>query len=619
MGDIPEFTTRPELAGTFGMVASTHWLASAAGMAVLERDGNAFDAAVAAGLVLQVTEPHLNGPGGEVPVIAHHAGRGQTFVLCGQGTAPAAATLEAFSDLGLDLVPGSGLLAACVPGAFGAWMMLLRDFGTLRLRDVLDYAIGYAARGYPVLPAVSSGIASVAELFREHWPSSAEVYLPGGTVPAPGSRFANPALAATYQRILAEAEAAASDRDEQIEAARRVYYEGFVAETMAAYAASAQMMDVTGRPHRGLLSYADLAAWRPSLEEPLTYDYRGLTVCKTMPWGQGPVFAQQLALLDGYDLAAMGPGSADYIHTVVECAKLAFADREAWYGDPDFTDVPVKALLSAGYAEARRALVGPEASAELRPGAPEGRPPRLPEFTLGTGQAPSASWSDPMAPAAERLDPGTGEPTQRTSGPDPRTASSYRAGDTCHLDVADRFGNLVSATPSGGWLQSSPVIPGLGFCLGTRAQMFTLTPGLPATLAPGKRPRTTLSPSLALKDREPYLAFGTPGGDQQDQWTLLFFLNHMLGGMNLQQAIDFPAFHSAHMPSSFYPRQAQPRVLDVESRVDAAVLEDLRRRGHLVNVRPPWSLGRVSAVARRDGMLYAAANPRGMQGYAAGR
>ena len=190
MGDIPEFTTRPELAGTFGMVASTHWLASAAGMAVLERGGNAFDAAVAAGLVLQVTEPHLNGLGGEVPVIAHHAGRGETFVLCGQGTAPAAATLEAFGDLGLDLVPGSGLLAACVPGAFGAWMVLLREYGTLRLRDVMDYAIGYAARGYPVLPAISWGIASVAELFRDHWPSSAEVYLPGGTVPAPGSRFA---------------------------------------------------------------------------------------------------------------------------------------------------------------------------------------------------------------------------------------------------------------------------------------------------------------------------------------------------------------------------------------------------------------------------------------------
>jgi gamma-glutamyltranspeptidase/glutathione hydrolase len=617
MGEIPEFTTRPELAGTFGMVASTHWLATAAGMAVLEEGGNAFDAAVAAGLVLQVAEPHLNGPAGEVPIIAHHAGREETFVLCGQGTAPAAATLEAFGDLGLDLVPGSGLLAACVPGAFGAWMLLLREYGTLRLRDVMDYAIGYAAHGYPLLPAISSGIASVAELFRDHWPSSAEVYLPGGTVPAPGSLFANPALAATYGRILEEAEAASGDRDEQIEAARRVYYEGFVAETIAAYLASAEVMDVTGRPHRGLLSYADMSAWRPSLEEPLTYDYQGLTVCKTGPWGQGPVFAQQLALLDGFDLRAMGAGSAEFIHTVTECAKLAFADREAWYGDPDFTDVPVKTLLSASYADARRGLVGPEASAELRPGAPDGRTPRLPAYAGDSGPAPSAhaAVSDPMAAAAQ-LDPGTGEPTARASG---ITGSSYRAGDTCHIDVADRFGNMVSATPSGGWLQSSPVIPGLGFCLGTRAQMFTLTPGLPATLAPGKRPRTTLSPSLALKDREPYLAFGTPGGDQQDQWSLLVFLNHVLAGMNLQQAIDFPSFHSAHMPSSFYPRQAQPRVLDVESRVGTAVIEDLQRRGHLVNVRPPWSLGRVSAVARRNGILYAAANPRGMQGYAAGR
>ena len=635
MGEIPEFTTRPELAGTFGMVASTHWLASATGLAVLEHGGNAFDAAVAAGLVLQVVEPHLNGLGGEVPVIAHHAGRGETFVLCGQGTAPAAATPEAFAGLGLDLVPGSGLLAACVPGAFGAWMLLLREYGTLRLRDVMGYAIGYAASGYPLVPAISWGIASVAELFRDHWPSSAEVYLPGGHLPAPGSLFANPALAATYQRILEEAEAASHDRDEQIEAARRVYYEGFVAETIAAYVASADVMDVTGQPHRGLLSYADLAGWHPRLEEPLTYDVGGLTVCKTKPWGQGPVFLQQLALLDGFDLAAMGPGSADYLHTVTECGKLAFADREAWYGDPDFTDVPVKALLSAEYADARRQLAGPEASAELRPGAPEGRAPRLPGFVTGTFTANGDDGSvapsldvPPPAPRSSGLDPGIGEPTMRTSGPDPqadpagpdpKTASSYRAGDTCHLDVADRFGNMVSATPSGGWLQSSPVIPGLGFCLGTRAQMFTLTPGLPATLAPGKRPRTTLSPSLALRDREPYLAFGTPGGDQQDQWSLLFFLNHLKFGMNLQQAIDFPSFHSAHMPSSFYPRQAQPRVLDVESRVGAPVIEELRRRGHLVNVRPAWSLGRVSAVARRNGVLYAAANPRGMQGYAVGR
>ncbi|MFY9930642.1 MAG: gamma-glutamyltransferase, partial [Streptosporangiaceae bacterium] len=526
MGDIPEFTTRPELAGTFGMVASTHWLASAAGMAALEQGGNAFDAAVTAGLVLQVVEPHLNGLGGEVPVIAHHAARGQTFVLSGQGPAPAAATPEAFAGLGLDLVPGSGLLAACVPGAFGAWMLLLREYGTLRLRDVMGYAIGYAASGYPLIPAISGGIATVASLFREHWPSSAEVYLPGGHVPAAGTLFANPALAATYQRILSEAEAATGDRDEQIDAARRAYYEGFVAETIAAFAASAEVMDVTGQPHRGLLGYDDLATWHPQLEEPLTYDFAGLTVCKTRPWGQGPVFGQQLALLGGFDLADSRPGSVDFIHTVTECGKLAFADREAWYGDPDFTDVPVKTLLSAEYADARRALVGPEASGELRPGSPDGRVPRLPDFITasfrrgGGGDDASVAPSLDGEPPAPRLDPGTGEPTMRTSGADGAATSSYRAGDTCHLDVADRFGNMVSATPSGGWLQSSPVIPGLGFCLGTRAQMFALEEGLPATIAPGKRPRTTLTPTLVLRGGEPYLAFGTPGGDQQDQWTL---------------------------------------------------------------------------------------------------
>ena len=308
MAQIPEFTTRPELAGTFGMVASTHWLATAAGMAVLERGGNAFDAAAAAGFTLQVVEPHLNGPGGEVPVIGHDARRGETFVVCGQGTAPAAATVEAYTGLGLDLVPGSGLLAATVPGAFGGWLLLLREYGTLRLRDVLGYAIGYAQDGYPLVPAISWSIASVADLFREHWHTSAEVYLPGGGVPAPGTRFANRALAATYQRILAEAEAAGGDRDAQIEAARRAWYDGFVAEEIGKFAAT-EVMDVTGKRHRGLLTGHDLSTWHARLEAPVSWDYHGLTVGKTGPWGQGPVFLQQLALLDGYDLAAMGPAA----------------------------------------------------------------------------------------------------------------------------------------------------------------------------------------------------------------------------------------------------------------------------------------------------------------------
>ena len=587
------------------MVASTHWLASAAGMAVLEQGGNAFDAAVAVGLVLQVVEPHLNGPGGEVPVIGFSVADWQPFVLDGQGPAPAAATLEHFAGLGLDLVPGTGLLAACVPAAFGTWMLLLERYGTLPLRLVMEYAIGYAENGYPMLPSASDVIASVAQTFREYWPGSAEIYLSAG-VPAGGSRFTNRPLAAVYQRILTEAEKAGPGRERQIEAARRAFYAGFVADAIAGYVAGAEVMDITGQRNRGLLTADDLAGWSASVEAPVTADFRGLTVCKTGPWGQGPVFLQQLALLDGLGIEDTQPGSAEFIHTVVEASKLAFADREAWYGDPRQSEVPLTELLSAPYAAARRKLVGEQASGDLLPGSPGGAAPRLPGFALaGFGLQVRAGAYDSSA--------GTGEPTAGVPVPE------LGPGDTCHLDVADRFGNMVSATPSGGWLQSSPVIPGLGFCLGTRAQMFALTPGLASTLAPRRRPRTTLSPSMALRDGAPYLAFGTPGGDQQDQWPLAFFLNHLLFGMNLQEAIDAPAFHTDHFPSSFYPRDSQPRSLAIESRAGETVIADLRARGHEVSVRPPWSLGRISAVSSSGGMLYAAANPRGMQGYAAGR
>src|SRR5215218_3231134 len=559
------FATRPELRGSFGMVASTHWLASGAGMAVLERGGNAFDAAVAAGFVLQVVEPHLNGPGGEVPILAAPAGQGRVLVVNGQGPVPAAATIERFARLGLDLIPGTGLLAACVPGAFGAWMLLLRDHGTMRLREVLEPAIGHAEAGFPAIPRIGGAIAAVERMFRTEWPSSAEVWLADG-IPAPGTRLRNPALAATWRRLLAEAEAASSTRDGQIEAALAAFYEGFVAETIAGFLATA--------------------------EDPVSVDHHGWTVCKTGPWGQGPVLLQQLRLLEGVDLVGMGLGSAAYVHTVVECAKLAFADREAWYGDPAAFDVPLDGLLDPGYADRRRALVGPEASLELRPGSPAGRAPRLPAAGLGPDQAEALA--------------GSGEPT---------------FGDTCHVDVVDRHGNLVAATPSGGWLQSSPIVPGLGFCLGTRAQMLWLEEGLASSLRPGVRPRTTLSPSLALRDGEPVLAFGTPGGDGQDQWSLQFLLAHARFGLDLQEAIDAPTFLSEHFPSSFWPRRAVPGRLVVESRHAPATLEGLADRGHLVEVADPWSLGRTCAAGRDPGtgFLVAAANPRGRQAYAVGR
>jgi gamma-glutamyltranspeptidase / glutathione hydrolase len=577
------------------MVASTHWLASASGMAVLEKGGNAFDAAVAAGLTLQVVEPHLNGPGGEAPILLYDARRGEVEVICGQGPSPARLSIELFEDLGLELIPGTGSLAACVPGAFDAWMLLLRDHGTLPLAEVMSYALGYAERGYPLLPQIAGAIAASERQFRDHWPSSAEVYLTGEGPPSVGSRWRNPMLAQTYHRVLSESESSSGERESQIEAARRVFYEGFVAEAIVEFMET-EVMDSSGTVHTGVIDERDLADWEATVETPLAIDYHDYRVFKTQPWSQGPVFLQQLALLAGFDLAAMGLNRAEYIHTIVECAKLAFADREAYYGDPLVEEVPIDALLAPTYSAQRRDLVGPEASLDLRPGSPGGRDPRLPEPLM-----------------AEAGTSGTGEPTVAVTGP--------LEGDTCHVDVVDRHGNVVSATPSGGWLQSNPVIPELGFPLGTRAQMFWLERGLPNSLRGRKRPRTTLSPSIAFKHDRPYLAFGTPGGDSQDQWTLNFFLNHVHFGLDLQAAIDAPTWHTTHFPSSFYPRSAFPGEVVVEGRLEASVISELERRGHRVVVGEDWSLGRVSAagVDPDTGMLRAAANPRGMQGYAAGR
>jgi len=588
------FTTRPEIEGTFGVVASTHWIATAVGMATLEKGGNAFDAAVATAFTLQVVEPHLNGPGGDVPVIVFDVRRGKAEVICGQGPAPARATIAHYRAEGLDLVPGTGLLAACVPGTFETWMLLLRDYGTMPLADVLAPAIAYAQNGHPLVERASATIATVAELFREHWPTSAAVYLPNGKVPPPGTLFANKTLAATYLRIVKEAESAGRDRLAQIERARTTWSQGFVAEAIDRFCRTQEVFDSSGARHRGVLDGDDMTRWTPPVEPPLTYDYGRYTVCKTGPWGQGPVMLQQLALLKGFALDGCDVAGADFIHLAVECAKLAYADREAFYGDPDFVEVPMATLLSDAYTAARRKLVSEEASLELRPGSIEGFGAVV---KLRRQEVPLAA--------------GAGEPTVGRLG--------GTRGDTVHFDIVDEAGNMVSATPSGGWLQSSPVIPELGFCLGTRAQMFWLEDGHPAALAPGKRPRTTLSPTLALRDGEPYLAWGTPGGDQQDQWITQLFLRHVHAGFNLQEAIDAPAWHSQHFPSSFWPRTARPGVLVLEGRVPAETVAELRRRGHLVEIGPDWSEGRLTAAARDGGRRRAAANPRGMQGYAAGR
>jgi gamma-glutamyltranspeptidase / glutathione hydrolase len=595
-----QFTTRPELIGTFGMVASTHWLASAAAMAALEKGGNAFDAAAAAGFVLQIVEPHLNGPGGELPVIFHSAREDRVRVLCAQGVTPAAMTIDKIRSLGLEVVPGTGLLPAVVPGAFGGWMALLRDYGQLPLAEVLQYAIDYAENGYPVLPRMASSILAAEEFFRAEWPTSAAAWLIDGHAPRANSLFRNPAIAATYKRILKEA-CTVSDRAEQCERARLAFYRGFVADAVDSMFRNTEVLDTSGMRNRGLLTADDMARWEPSYEQSVSLAYAGLTVHKTGPWGQGPMFLQQLALLKGFDLASMDPQGPDFVHTVIECAKLAFADREVFYGDPDFTEVPIDILLSEAYNADRRKLIDPlHASLELRPGNAPG---------IDTAKRLASIVS--QAGREQRGGFGQGEPT---FAPLPELR-----GDTVHLDIIDRWGNMVSATPSGGWLQAAPTIAALGFNITTRAQMFWLEDGLPSSLGPGRRPRTTLSPTLVTREGRPYAAFGTPGGDQQDQWSVQMFLKHVHHGMNLQAAIDSPTFQTAHFPASFYPRAIELGQMSAEGRFAAATFDELRARGHRVNVADEWVLGRVCAVGIRHGLMRGAATPRLMQAYAIGR
>ncbi|MFJ2756013.1 gamma-glutamyltransferase family protein [Nocardioides sp. NPDC087217] len=587
-----EFKTRPDLLGRFGMVASTHWLASGAAQAVLERGGNAFDAAVAGGFVLHVVEPHLNGPGGDLVGI-FATSEGEPTVLMGQGPAPAGASVEHMRAEGLELVPGAGALAAAVPGAVEAWLMLLRDHGTWELGDILDYAIDYARNGHPILGRTVATIATVADLFRDHWPTSAERWLVDGELPEPDTMVRNEAYASVLERLVAAGEGAAT-RQTRIDAARAAWGSGFVAEAIEEFVRTPHR-HASGTDHSGVITAADMAGFSAAYETPVSTSFRGHTIAKAGAWTQGPVLLQILNLLDPLDDALLDPCNPEGAHTILEATKLAFADRDAHYGDGADAE-RMAVLLSQEYAATRRALIGDVASREVRPGLDAKELPPLRETY------------DPAAAAA-----GVGEPTVSPTG-DVR-------GDTCHIDVADRWGNIIAVTPSGGWLQSSPTIPDLGFCLGTRLQMTWLEPGLPSTLQPGRRPRTTLTPTLVLRDGEAVTAVGSPGGDQQDQWQLLYLLRTIVGGYTPQQAIDAPALHSTSFPGSFWPRTWTPAGAVVEDRLGEALIESLRERGHAVEAAGDWSLGRLSAVTRdpATGTLSAAANPRGAQGYAVGR
>jgi gamma-glutamyltranspeptidase/glutathione hydrolase len=489
--------------------------------------------------------------------------------------------------LGLDLIPGSGVLPACVPGSFDAWMLLARDFGTWAVGDLLANAIGYAQRGVPVSAGLAKRLAGVADQLRARWPTSAEVYLANG-LPRAGQLLRNHALAALLERIVREAKAASSDRTAQLDAARRVWREGFVAEKAFGWLERRAISDLEGRSDNALIAPSDWARYSAAVEEPTQLRTGGFTVYKAGPWSQGPVLLQSLGLLAEAGIQGATPETATYVHTVLEAMKLAYADREAWYGDPAFVSVPLDDLLAPSYARERRALIGEDASADLRPGSPGGRAPRLPSRL----EAPSDATVAAAARRAVRVLPA--------------------GGDTAHIDVVDRDRNVLSATPSGGWLQSSPVIPGLGFPLGTRAQMFWLDTDLPNSLEPGKRPRTTLTATIAMTDDGTVIGCGSPGGDAQDQWTLQLLLRHLVHGVALQEAVERPSFNSLHMPLSFWPRFRRPNVVQMEADWEADVIADLRQRGHEVEVVPAHSQGWPCAVrVTSAGVFSAAASARG--------
>jgi gamma-glutamyltranspeptidase / glutathione hydrolase len=572
-------TVYPLVMGREAVVSTEHYLSASAGARILARGGNAIDAAVAATLVEGIVNPHMHTIGGEAPMLIYSAEAGRVVAINGNMTAPARATIAEYRARGINLIPAHGLLAAGVPAALDALVTALAEFGTKSFAEVAEPALALAEDGFPMHVGLAgqelggegdagagASIRSFAEIFRTRYPSTARIYLPNGQVPRPGDIIQNPALARFFKRLLdAEAQVRSRGRKGALTAVRDRFYSGDIAREVVAWSET----------HGGLLAESDLARFTTTVEKPVAADYRGVTIFKCGPWSQGPVFLQQLRILEGFELGAMKHNCADYIHTVVESAKLAFADREAYYADPEFTEVPIEALLSRRYAELRRALIdGRHASSELRPGDPLGV-----RALRANGAAEARAW-------------GSG---------------------TVHVTACDRRGNLIAVTASGAWIPTSPVIEELGFPLGTRMQTFYLDEKHPNALMPGKRPRTTLSPSMAMRGAEPDLAFGTPGGDQQDQWTLQFFLNLIDFGMNLQEAIEAPKFSSAHFPSTFYPHNALPAVVRVEDRMDGEVRSQLEARGHKIEVRPGWSEGRVLAVSldRARGLVQGGCDPRG--------
>jgi gamma-glutamyltranspeptidase/glutathione hydrolase len=578
--------TRPLVMGRNGVVVSGHHLASEAGLDMLKKGGNAVDAGVATVFAQAVTEFDRFGLGGEVPILIYVAKEQKVVAINGHGPAPLRASLEWFREHNVEAVAGDCFLPAVVPAVVDSLIVALDEYGTLSLGEVLAPAIEYAENGFGAYPGFIGHIEDVAPRFEQEWPTSAKVFLPGGKLPEVGDLFIQKDLARTLRRLV-EAEAArkGEDRNVGLQAARDRFYRGDIAKEIVDFQKKTECKDQTGAVSTGLLEMEDLARYQAMVEEPAKTIYRGVEVYKVGFWSQGPVLLQTLNLLEGYDVKELGHNSAAYIHLLSEAMKLAYADREWYYADPNFVGVPEEGLLSKDYAAERRKLISLEApSLELRPGNP------YPFETVHTahGAIPETVEFRPDAPG------------------------------TTGTRVADKEGNLFSATPSGGWFPTSPIIEGLGFVLGTRGQSFFLEAGKANSIEPGKKPRTTLTPSLALKDGKPFLAWGTPGGDIQDQVNLQVLLNVVEFGMDAQEAVEAPIFQILDFPPSFYPRRTLPGTTTFEQRMEPSAIEELEKMGHTMRPVGAWSLGDATAVQvdRERGMLFGAAGPRRDKSYA---
>ena len=567
-------TYYPQLFGTHGAIATEHYLATKAGADLLGVGGNAVDAAVGATFVEGVVNPQMFTLGGECPMLVCMAETNHVVSVNGNTSAPERATPEVYLERGLTDVPDEGILSSGVPAALGALVTVLARFGQLTFAEVVTPALNYARKGFPVHTGLYGqerfGIRDLEEKFRNHWSGSAKIYLPHGMVAEVGQVIANPALADLLDYLKTEEQATSGDRKKGLEAVLEAFYRGDPATEIERFS----------KERNGLLARSDLERFETHFEEPVSMQFADTKVFKCGPWNQGPVMLQALAILESYDLKGMGHNSENYLHWTTEAFKLAFADREQYYGDPMQVDVPMTELLSKDYSLMRAALVDPEkANSELRPGDPKRKLALLPiEERLG-----GASWG-----------PGT-----------------------VHVDVIDGDGNMAAFTPSGGWLKSAEVVPPLGFPLGNRLMTFYLKPNHhPNIIAPFKRPRTTISPSLAFRNNTPWMVFGSMGGDQQDQWQCQFFLNRVLFGMSIQEAIEAPKFSSEHFPGFFAPHDRFPNLIRIEPKFSQKILDGLTRRGHQVEVGADWSEGYLAAAARDpvSGVLEAGCDPRGPKG-----